>query len=148
MKKQTFKLFTVLIAVALIAVMALTGCSNRGAPPNHTNSSPPEEIKATDIGEGATAFPFEVKDDKGVVQKYSVHTDEETVGAALLAVGLVEGETSAYGLYVKSVNGLRADYDADGAYWEFHVNGVMAAEGADSTDIEQGKTYAFIYTKA
>ena len=66
-----------------------------------------------------------------------------TVGAALLSLGLIAGEDSDYGLYVKTVNGVTVDYDTDGKYWAFYVDGEYAATGVDSTDITAGATYTF-----
>ena len=66
-----------------------------------------------------------------------------TVGAALLSLGLIAGEDSEYGLYVKTVNGVTVDYDQDGKYWAFYVDGEYAATGVDSTDITAGATYTF-----
>ena len=66
-----------------------------------------------------------------------------TVGAALLSLGLIAGEDSEYGLYVKTVNGVTVDYDTDGKYWAFYVDGEYAATGVDSTDITAGATYTF-----
>ena len=66
-----------------------------------------------------------------------------TVGAALLSLGLIAGEDSEYGLYVKTVNGETADYDVDGTYWAFYVNGEYAMTGVDATTLEAGAIYAF-----
>ena len=54
-----------------------------------------------------------------------------------------EGEDGQYGLYVKTVNGITADYDVDGTYWAFYINGEYAMSGVDVTDIAAGSTYAF-----
>ena len=56
---------------------------------------------------------------------------------------LIAGEDSEYGLYVKTVNGVTVDYDTDGKYWAFYVDGEYAATGVDSTDITAGATYTF-----
>ena len=45
------------------------------------------------------------------------------------------------GLYIKTVNGVTLDYDADGAYWAFYINGEYASTGVDATNIEAGATY-------
>ena len=58
-------------------------------------------------------------------------------------MGLIAGEDSDYGLYVKTVNGVTVDYDTDGKYWAFYVDGEYAATGVDSTDITAGATYTF-----
>ena len=56
---------------------------------------------------------------------------------------LIEGETTEYGLYVKTVNGVTADYDVDQTYWAFYINGEYAMTGVDATDVEAGQTYEF-----
>lgn len=95
------------------------------------------------LGEGETRFDFTVVDREGVETLFEIRTDKETVGEALQDVDLIEGEEGDYGLYVKTVNGITADYDKDGVYWAFYVNGEYAAEGVDSTKITEGDTYAF-----
>jgi len=126
--KQIFKSVLLLTMVALIAVTALVGCSGGG-------------------GKTPSEFPFEVMDQNGELTEFTVESDgEQTVGAALLKAGLIQGDESEYGLYVKSVNGITADYDADGAYWAFYIDGEYAATGVDATDIEADRVYAFVYT--
>ena len=102
---------------------------------------------ATELGEGQVAFDFIVVDKDGNETKFVIHTDAETVGAALLEHGLIEGEESQYGLYVKKVNGILADYDVDQTYWGFYVDGEYAMSGVDSTTIEEGKSYSFKVSK-
>lgn len=65
--------------------------------------------EAIEVGEGATAFTFEVVEADGNTTVFTVNTDKKTVGEALLDNALVEGEDSEYGLYVKTVNGITAD---------------------------------------
>ncbi|MBR2407721.1 MAG: DUF4430 domain-containing protein [Lachnospiraceae bacterium] len=101
----------------------------------------------TELGEGKKAFDFSVVDKDGNETKFVIHTDKSTVGEALLDLGLIEGEAGAYGLYVKKVNGILADYDVDQTYWGFYVDGDYAMSGVDTTDIEEGKTYSFKVSK-
>jgi len=103
---------------------------------------------AQNIGEGATVFKFEVTDSNEKISVWNVHTDEETVGAALLEAGLISGDESEMGLMVIYVNGERADFAEDGAWWALYIDGEMAMAGVDSIDIEEGVTYAFIYSPA
>lgn len=156
MKRKSFILSFVL--VALIAVMALTGCDGNigGGTPSSTptqetvpqTDTPPPADSVQDIGQGSTVFRFEVTDNTRAVTAWNVHTDETTIGAALLAVGLIDGDPSAFGLMVKEVNGLKIDFDTDGSWWAFYIDGEMAMSGVDTTNIEAGKTYAFVYTPA
>ncbi len=101
------------------------------------------ENEGSVLGEGDTKFDFTVVDQDGEETLFEIHTDKETVGEALQDVGLIEGEEGEYGLFVKTVNGITADYDKDGVYWAFYVNDEYAAEGVDSTKITEGDTYAF-----
>ena len=94
------------------------------------------------IGKGATSFKLEIVPKDASAVNITVKTDESTVGAALLANEIIAGDDSEYGLYVKCVNGVTADFDVDGTYWAFYINGEYAMTGVDSTDIEDGAAYA------
>lgn len=94
----------------------------------------------TTLGEGAVTFTFEVVCGENKVT-FTVNTDEEMLGDALLGVGLVEGEEGPYGLYVKRVNGVLADYDVDGYFWSLYVGGEAAMVGVDGTPVEAGGVY-------
>lgn len=100
----------------------------------------------TELGEGEKTVICEVKvEDKTVT--FTVKTDKDTVGAALLENNLIAGDEGPYGLYVKVVNGITADYDIDQSYWAFYIDGEMASTGVDGADIAEGVTYQLVYTK-
>ena len=103
-------------------------------------------ISYTVMGEGATSFYLTVKDVDGTVTKFQINTDATTVGEALLALELIAGDESDYGLYVKVVNGITADYDVDKSYWAFYIDGEYAQTGVDATDIVAGTTYELAKT--
>lgn len=100
------------------------------------------------IGEGKTAFTVEVAQLDGTSITFTVNTDKETVGEALLELGVVAGDTTEYGLYITTVNGVTLDYNTDGAYWAFYINGEYASTGVDATNIEAGAAYALKAEKA
>lgn len=152
------KSFTKILTLLLSAAVAVSfaGCSSGSNTSSDSSvasaaessvvsaETPSDETAApVEIGEGETAFTFEVVLDDGTTTYYNVHTDETTVGAALLGVSLIEGEDSEYGLYVKTVNGVTKDFDTDGQYWAFYVDGEYASAGVDATDIVPGSTYTF-----
>lgn len=130
------------LAIVLSALLLLTlvACGNKDA--DQSSGSKVIENGAI-IGEGDKSFVTEVADAEGNTIKFTVQTDEKTVGEALQKLGVIEGEESDYGLYIKVVNGITADYDKDGAYWAFYVDGQYAMTGADMTDAVDGSVYTF-----
>ena len=94
-----------------------------------------------EYGEGEKSFQL-VVDHLNQVAVCTIHTDEETVGAALAALNIVAGEDSDFGLYVKTANNVTADYDTDGKYWAFYIDDEYAMTGVDSTEIQEGSTYS------
>lgn len=156
MKKTNFKkLLSLVLSFVLIAVVALimTGCGDKttktSSDSGKTSVVTPDNAETTDadgnilIGEGEQSFVFKVTDLDGEITSFLVSTDNTVVGEALLDLGLINGEDSEYGLYVKVVNGTELDYETHGKYWAFYVNGEYAMTGVDSTDIENGATYEF-----
>ena len=171
--KFSKKLMSFVLCIVLIVAMALgtTGCN--GSTGKNTASGtrtevdtqvdnnlsetkgdaqtdgqvPDEEVDAQSdksvLGTGNTVFDFYVTDQEGSESSFEIHTDKETVGEALLELGLIDGEEGEYGLYVKTVNGITVDYDKDGKYWAFYINGEYASSGVDSTKITEGESYSF-----
>ena len=145
--KNNKKLVSWLLCMMLIVAMALTtvGCGtdeqNGGQPAAENASSADSNV--TVLGEGKTQFGFTVVDKDGNATEFEIHTDKATVGEALLELNLIAGDEGEYGLYVKSVNGITADYDVDQTYWAFYVNDAYATAGVDATAVEAGAKYAF-----
>ena len=145
--KRSKKLSSFILCMVLIVAMALstTGCngSTKNDTPSSTEADSGVQTEQTVLGDGSTSFAFTVVDKDGNETPFEIHTDRETVGDALVELELIAGEESEYGLYVKTVNGITADYDADGVYWAFYVNGEYAVTGVDSTPITEGESYSF-----
>ena len=137
------KLSLLLILTLLVAAVAI-GCGE-------------EKITATDasvtdavveaVGEGRYTFAFTATFLDGSAKHYTVSTDCETVGEALLDLGLIDGEIGAFGLYVKSVCGVVADYDIDRTYWALYVNGEMSMVGADAVKTAEASNAEFRVSK-
>lgn len=142
MKFRSNKTITswILCMMLIVAMAFTTGC---GEKKQENNTAGQEASNSTVLGEGQTQFTFTVIDKDGNETAFEIHTDKTIVGDALLEVGLIAGEESQYGLYVKTVNGITADYDVDQTYWAFYVNGEYAMTGVDTTNIEAGSTYSF-----
>lgn len=103
-------------------------------------------LKDMTFGEGSKTVTVKVKAGDDTIT-FTIKTDKSTVGAALMEYNLIEGEESQYGLYVKKVNGILADYDVNQSYWAFYINGEYAMSGVDTTDIDTSAIYTLEYTK-
>lgn len=137
-KRLAWTLLAVLFAAMALATAGCNGKSSADSP------SPSQvDQEGNILGEGETQFTFDVVDQEGNETQFEIHTDKETVGEALLELGLIAGEEGDYGLYVKTVNGITADYDEDGVYWAFYIDGEYATTGVDATPVKEGETYSF-----
>ena len=132
------KLLALVLAFVLTAAAALAGCSTT---PAETTAPPAETQPVTTLGEGSKVFDLTIVDKEGAEHLYRIQTDEEMVGFALIEVGLIDGEQGPYGMYIKSVLGQVLDYETDGMYWSFYVNGEYALTGVDQTPVEHDGKY-------
>ena len=152
MKKNGLNKLLALL-LALVMVLALAACGNKaqdngGAGDDANVVTDGTVADGATVGKGATAFTVDVAQLDGTSITFTVNTDKATVGEALLELGIVAGDDTEYGLYVKTVNGVTLDYDTDGAYWAFYINGEYAMTGVDATNIEAGAIYALKAEKA
>ena len=141
-KTNLKKALSFLLCMALIAAMALfaTGCSDKKTA--ETVDGTTVYADGDVVGEGAKQFTLVIADKDGNETRLEIHTDKDIVGEALLDNQVVAGEDSQYGLYVKTVNGITADFDTDGVYWAFYIDGEYAMTGVDATEITEGVTYS------
>lgn len=123
-----------LILVLVLSAAAIMGLSSCGK----------KQIKDDGIKKTITVT---VIDDKGESEVFTITTTKSTLRGALEQEDMIEGDEDQYGLYVKYVNGIRADYDKDKAYWAFSKDGVDLMTGVDSTEIADGDKFEITYTK-
>lgn len=153
-KNWNKKLSSFILCIVLTVAMALFtyGCNGKQEDMSsgeeqetkvQTEEKSQEQEDEHVIGNGDVQFLLTVTDQEGEETEFEVHTDKETVGEALLEAGMIDGDEGEYGLYVKTVNGITADYDADGVYWAFYINGEYAQTGVDETPVTEGETYSF-----
>ena len=138
--KKTMKA-AVSVILAMICIIGLVAC---GGEKELWDDATYKEDKT--FGSGAKTVTVEVKVDEHLVT-FTVKTDKDTVGAALLEHKLIAGEDGQYGLFVKTVNGMTLDPNDKNSYWALYVNGDYAMSGVDSTEIVEGDTYQLAYTK-
>lgn len=128
-------------ALAVTMLLGIAGCGSK-AEPTETATTAAAVASGSVIGQGQTVFTLEVTDAEGQQTSFEIHTDKETVGDALLETGLVAGEDGDYGLYITTVNGVTLDWDKDGKYWAFYIDGEYATTGVDATEVTPGAVYS------
>lgn len=131
------------VVVIALVILALVGVAWFYLK-DKTQPVPPSQPSS---GEAGKTFTVEVTHGDGTKKTFTYQSDEDYVGTVLLDAGLISGDQGQYGLYIKVVDGERAVYEEDGAYWGFFINGEYAATGVDMTPIEDGAVYQLTYTK-
>ena len=103
-------------------------------------------MENTTLGTGENTLTVTVEAGEQSVE-FTIKTDKTVVGDALKEHNLIDGEEGPYGLYVKVVNGIEADYDKDQSYWSFEKDGEAMLTGVDSTELKNGDRYTLVRTK-
>ncbi len=132
-----------LVLLALLTVISFVACADvekTGVWENATYTADKT------FGKGEKTIEVEVIAEEQSLT-FTINTDKETLADALTEHELVEGEVSTYGLYIKKVNGILADYDVDQSYWSLSKNGEMSMVGASGTVIADGDHYELTRAK-
>lgn len=138
MKTTNLTRLLALLLCLLTLTVLFAACRKPSTEPTGTLAPAVDDNTPTLRGEGATVFSFTVTDQDGTQKKYEIHTDAANVADALLALGLISGDDSEYGLYIKVVDGITADYSVDQTYWALYVNGEYSQVGASSVSVTSG----------
>lgn len=138
-KNSLLRLFSLVAVLAMVAVMcfSLASCEKNEPETPKDSEGAKITIQVTVVHGDGTSKVFDIETVEGA-----------TLRSALDSVDLVQGDEGPFGLYVKTVDGERADYDRDGAYWSFEQNGAVMMEGIDSVKVGDGDKFAIIYTAA
>lgn len=149
MKRISQNKIIVSFALLLCMILLLSACGSREVLPEVWEDATYTED--TTMGEGSKKVDVYVTAaDKSV--KLTVKTDEEKLGAALLALGIIDGDMGEFGIYIKVVNGMTADYGVDASWWGFNKvlpDGTRETmmTGVDGVTISDGEAYELIYSK-
>ena len=145
--KQSRVLKSVLFTVMSLALslFVLTGCTSGG----ETSSAAGETNSTTASEAGGDAASKEitvlvVHGDQSE-KSFTYQTDEEFLGPVLKAEGLVDGEESSMGIFIKTVDGETVD-DANQEWWCLTKGGESLMTGADSTPIADGDQFELTLT--
>lgn len=95
---------------------------------------------------GMKTFTLTVTHGDGTTKEFQYKSDLEFVGEVLLAEGIVTGSEGPYGLFIESVDGEKAVYEENGAFWSFYIGEEQALQGVDQTPVEDNGVYQLIYT--
>ena len=132
------KLFALLLSLAMI--FALVACA------------PAEKTPSGSTGDGTSAalksFTVTVVHADGTSKDFTYETDEEFVGKVLQDAGLIQGTMGQYGLEISHVDGEKAVYAEDNAYWAIYEGEEYALQGIDTTPVVDGRVYKLVYTGA
>ncbi len=146
----------ILALIAFIAVAGLVAGIWYGSRPQGAPKGDQDDTQQTIAGGGgvedpdltptgyAHYFTLEVLHSNGDVATYELQTNEDYLGAALKAEGLAV-ESDSPGLY-DEVDGEKAVWSKNQAYWNFLIDGEMAMVGMNDTLIEDGAVYRLEYT--
>ena len=107
-----------------------------------------EAVSDAESSEAAAEATFTVVDADGNSTEIALSiTEGEKLSDALAAADVISEEEAAAG-FVTTVNGITADYNADGAWWCLtDAAGEMNTVGVADIEMHNGDSYAFTYTK-
>lgn len=99
-----------------------------------------------DTQAGSKTIGVTVVHKDGTKKEFTYHTDAEYLAQALLAEGLISGDEGEFGLYVSTIDGETADFDADQSWWCLTKDGGEWMTGVSQTVIADGEHYEWTYT--
>ena len=94
---------------------------------------------------GAKTVTVQIVNPKATDRTVVINTDAEYLRGALEEQNLIAGEESAYGLFVKTVDGYTVD---DGAqeWWRITKGGADLSTGVDTTPVADGDSFEITMT--
>ena len=113
------------LAVLLVAVIAVITVMVVTKPGTH---------------QGAKTITVEVTHGDGSKKTFTYHSDAEYLRGVLEPEGLIKGDESEWGLYVKTVDGETADGEKN-QFWAIYLDGKATDYGVDSQPVADGQKY-------
>ena len=98
--------------------------------------------------EGVATFTVIVVHKDKTEKSFTYTTTEAYVGTVLEAEGLIQGNEGPYGMEITHVDGEKAVYTEDNAYWAVYEEDQYALQGIDTTPVVDGRTYKLVYEAA
>ena len=126
------------VALLLVAVFCLASCNKIDAEGLWESATYRKDVT---VGEGSKEVKISVEVEEQFIT-VTLKTDKEKLGDALFAEGLINDAT-----FFDTLNGIKADWDKDKAYWGFYKGEEYMMVGVNDTAINTGDSYRFVYTK-
>lgn len=130
---------TLAIVLSVVFILCLVSCGEKvdatGLWENATY------LKDTTVGKGekTVLVDVEVEDQKITL---TIKTDKATLGEALYELELINDAS-----FFDTLNGMKADWNADQAYWAFYKGEEYMMVGVGDAEISGGEHYRLVYTK-
>ncbi len=156
-KRGGSKLPIIITAAALIVaagVFALVYFLNKPKPDETAkDAAVSSDANGSDVSQaqqGAKAYTFTVVGKDGSSKDYAGRTDaaylkdlmdDMTKNGDFTYVG----EEGQYGLFVTTINGVKADFNTDASYWAIYVNGEYGSYGISEQPVNDGDSFKFVY---
>ena len=122
------KVFAVLLALTVL--LSLVACGKK----EETNSAEKIQFSVVVVHKDKTEKTFQYEATAGA-----------KLGTVLEEAGLIDSKGADKGMF-HTVDGEKADWDADQGYWAFYEGDVYAVTGIYDTVAQNGKTYKLVYT--
>ena len=126
------------VALLLVAVFCFASCNKIDAEGLWENATYRKDVS---VGEGSKEVTLRIEIDDQFID-ITLKTDAAKLGEAMFAEGLINDAT-----FFDTLNGIKADWDKDKAYWCFYTGEEMMMVGVNDVEIGGGESYRFVYTK-
>ena len=137
---------TILMIMLFALLLGLCGCAVWM--PKEESKLPISQLKPSEETGALVSFTVIVVHADGSEKTFNYETDQEFVGPVLTDAGLLEGNAGPYGLEITMVDGEKAVYAEDNAYWALYEGEEYALQGIDTTPVKENQVYKLVWTKA
>ena len=136
---KTATKITILTVLSIVMILCAVSCGEKvdatGLWENATY------LKDTTVGEGEKTVLVDIEaGDRSVT--ITVKTDKATLGEALYEHGIINDAS-----FFDTANGIKADWNADKAYWAFYEGEDFMMVGVGEAKISGGEHYRLVYSK-
>lgn len=130
---------TLSVILSVVMILCIVSCGEKVEATGPWENATYLKDATVGKGEKTVLVDIEVEDQKITL---TVKTDKATLGEALYEHGLINDAA-----FFDTLNGMKADWNADRAYWAFYKGEEYMMVGVGDAKIEGGEHYRFVYTK-